>query len=100
MPMAPSIHTPTTRGHLDYDVSKVAPGVRKRLRPLGRLDNWHAVLAILADYAGVAVALWACLHISWWLYPLALILIGSTQRAMVNLLHESSHKVLTRNPAL
>ncbi|WP_369211077.1 fatty acid desaturase [Streptomyces flavofungini] len=98
--MAPLTSPPTTRGHVDYDFSKVAPEVRKKLRPLSAVDNWHAVLAILTDYAGIAVAVLACLHITWWLYPLALLFIGSTQRAMVNLLHESSHKVLSRNPAL
>jgi len=98
--MAPSTQSPTMRGHVDYDFRKVAPEIRNRLRPLGALDNWHAILAILTDYVGVAVAIWACLNISWWLYPLALLFIGSTQRAMVNLLHEASHKVLSRNPVL
>ncbi|WP_240139709.1 fatty acid desaturase family protein [Streptomyces sp. MUM 178J] len=87
-------------GHVDYDFSRIAPEVRRRLRPLGKLDNWHAPVAILADYAVVAAAIWACLQVSWWFYPPALIVIGSTQRALVNLLHESSHKVLARNQLL
>jgi fatty acid desaturase len=99
--MAPPVRTPEmASGHVDYDFSRIAPEVRRRLRPLGKLDNWHALVAILADYAIVTAAVWACLEVSWWCYPLALILIGSTQRAMVNLLHESSHKVLSRSPGL
>ncbi|MFJ8040271.1 fatty acid desaturase [Kitasatospora sp. NPDC096147] len=99
--MAPPVRTiERPGGHVDYDFSRIDPEVRKRLRGLGRIDNWHAPLALLADYAGVAVAVWACLEISWWLYPLALVQIGSTHRAMANLLHESSHKVLARNAFL
>lgn len=88
------------KNHVEYDFTKISPQVRRQLRPLGKTDNWHAPLALLLDYAGIAVAVWACLAVSWWFYPLALLFIGSTQRALVNLLHESSHKVLAGNPLL
>ncbi|MCW6009379.1 fatty acid desaturase family protein [Micromonospora sp. CPCC 205371] len=38
--------------------------------------------------------------VSWYLYPLSAVLIGSTQRALANLLHEASHKKLARNQRL
>jgi len=82
------------------DFSRLSPQIRKDLRALCRLDNHHAVIAIAFDYLVVAVAVYLCVGVSFWCYPLSLVLIGSTQRALVNILHESSHKVLARNGTL
>lgn len=80
--------------------SKLRPEVRKELHGLCKLDNYHALLALLLDYLGIALAIYLCVGVSYWFYPLAIIYIGSTQRAFVNILHESTHKVLTRNSRL
>ncbi|MFG2121130.1 fatty acid desaturase [Streptomyces sp. NPDC048710] len=85
---------------LSLDFSRLDRGVRKRLKQLCELDNHHAPLAILCDYLLVAASVYLCVGVSYWFYPIAAILIGSTQRAFVNLLHESSHKVLTKNQRL
>ncbi|HET9138979.1 fatty acid desaturase family protein [Actinophytocola sp.] len=82
------------------DFGRLSPRIRRELRALCKLDNHHAILGLLFDYAVVAVAVFLCVGVSYWFYPLALILIGSTQRALVNLLHEASHKVLARNGLL
>jgi fatty acid desaturase len=84
-------------GHVDYDFAKITPAVRKRLRALCRLDNYHAPLGILQDFAVIALSVYLCVGVSWWFYPLSAVLIGSTQRAFANILHESGHKTLTRN---
>lgn len=82
---------------LDLDFSRLSPQIRRELRELCKTDNYHAVLGLLFDYAVIAVAIYLCVGVSWWFYPVALVLIGSTQRALVNILHEASHKVLARN---
>lgn len=82
------------------DFRKLDRGVRRQLKQLCTLDNHHAPLALLFDYAIVAACVYACVAVSYWFYPLALVLIGSTQRALVNLLHEASHKSLARNSRL
>ncbi|MEW2086655.1 fatty acid desaturase family protein [Streptomyces sp. NPDC005283] len=87
-------------GDLSLDFSRLDRGVRKRLRQLCELDNHHAPLALLCDYLLVAASVYLCVGLSYWFYPVSIILIGSTQRAFVNLLHESSHKVLTKNQRL
>ncbi|EOD66390.1 fatty acid desaturase family protein [Amycolatopsis vancoresmycina] len=86
--------------HLDFDFSRLSPQIRRRLRELCKTDNYHAVLGLLFDYAVIAAAVFLCVGVSWWCYPVSVVLIGSTQRALVNILHEASHKVLARNPAL
>lgn len=88
------------QSHINLDFSKLAPDVRKKLRALCEVDNHHGILGVLFDYAVVAFAIYLSVGVSFWFYPVSLILIGSTQRAMVNLLHESSHKVLARNRTL
>ncbi|MGW5049837.1 fatty acid desaturase [Actinokineospora sp. NPDC004072] len=84
----------------DLDFAKLSPHIRRELRKLCKLDNYHAVLALLFDYAVIAFAVYLCVGVSYWFYPVSLVLIGSTQRALVNILHEASHKVLTRNGVL
>ncbi|MEU7885527.1 fatty acid desaturase family protein [Microbispora bryophytorum] len=81
----------------ELDFSRLAPEIRRELRTLCRLDNHHAVLGLLFDYAVIALSVYLCVGVSYWLYPLSAVLIGSTQRAFVNLLHESSHKVLAKH---
>ncbi|MFK0050150.1 fatty acid desaturase family protein [Streptomyces sp. NPDC090741] len=83
---------------LNFD--RLAPGVRKELRALRTLDNHHGPLAILFEYALIAASVALCVGVSYWFYPLALLVIGSVQRFLAHFLHESSHKVLARNKAL
>jgi dihydrorhizobitoxine desaturase len=68
----------------------------RRLRP----DNWHAVLYLLKDYAVIFGFAYLTVAISWWLYPLSVLMIGAHQRGLSTLLHDSAHGVLTRNRAL
>lgn len=86
--------------HIDLDFSKLSPEVRRRLRALCEVDNYHGILGVAFDYAVIAFAIFLSVGVSYWLYPVSVILIGSTQRGLVNLLHESTHKVLARNGTL
>lgn len=86
------------REQLTFD--RLAPGVRKDLRALCRLDNHHGPLAILFEYALIAGSVLLCVAGSYWFYPVALVVIGSSQRFLAHFLHESAHKVLARNPTL
>lgn len=80
---------------LDFD--KLRPEIRRKLHQLCALDDYHAPLGIAFDFAVVLFSVWLCVAVSSWFYPVSLMLIGSTQRALVNILHEASHKVLTRS---
>lgn len=62
-----------------------------------KTDNWHGPLYILKDYAVIASLMWLVLGVSWWFYPLALIMIGAHQRGISTILHDAAHGVLTRN---
>lgn len=84
----------------ELDFAKVNPFVRRQLRPLTKLDNWHAPLLALQDLAVVALSVYLCLGLSWWCYPVSAVLVGSTHRAMAHLLHESAHKTLAKNPTV
>jgi hypothetical protein len=73
-----------TADHVDLDFSRLSPQIRRQLRDLYRTDNHHALLSLLFDYAVIAAAVYLCVGLSFWCYPISLVLIGSTQRALVN----------------
>jgi len=68
------------------------------LRPLREVSDLHAVAAILFDYAVIATVIIACeTWFRWWRYPLAVIIIGARQQAMLILMHEAAHERLFRH---
>ncbi|NVZ51827.1 fatty acid desaturase family protein [Pseudomonas sp. B6002] len=67
------------------------------LKHLCKKDNYHWAVALGKDYAIIAFAIYLSLGISYWFYPVSLFLIGTTQRALANVLHESAHKMLAKN---
>lgn len=73
------------------------PELERRIRTLNRLDNWHGLLAFLEDAFWISAAISGCYLVSLWLYPIALVLIGSRMRALATILHESAHGVLAAN---
>jgi fatty acid desaturase len=79
--------------------TRFADDVNRELLQLRKLDNHHAVLAVVTDYLMIAGA--SLLFMMWpWSAPVALLVIGSRQRALQTLLHESAHGTLARNRAL
>ena len=68
-----SIHRSEESNTVSYDFTRLRKDVRRRLRSLTQLDNWHAPLSISLDYLGIAVCVWLCVGVSWWFYPIALL---------------------------
>ena len=83
-----------------YRHYKFSREIEAQMKALSTTDNWHSPLALLVDYGMIAAAALACLYASWWLYPLAVVLIGARQRGVSSILHESSHGVSARSAAL
>ena len=73
--------------------------ILKQLLSLRKLDNWHWLLAVVEDSAMIALAYWIGSQ-NFATYLLAIFIIGSRQRALTTLLHESAHRTLARNPHL
>jgi dihydrorhizobitoxine desaturase len=65
-----------------------------------KTDNWHGILYIVKDYAVIAFFIWLTLTVSYWFYPLALLMIGAHQRGISTILHDSAHGVLAKNRTL
>jgi fatty acid desaturase len=63
------------------------------------LNNWRGPLAVAGDYAVIAASI-GLAHRFIWLLPLMVLIIGSRQRALASLLHDSSHRMLTRSRRL
>lgn len=85
-------------------VGEYAAGISREtfgmLKHLCKKDNYHWAIALGKDYAIIVFAIYLSLVVSYWFYPLSLFLIGTTQRALTNVLHESTHKVLAKNRAI
>jgi fatty acid desaturase len=89
---------------------RAVPGqLTKALDALRGGDNWHSVIYIGLDWAVVVAALIVVLllpygpkafGLSLVAYPIAVALIGSRQRALMNLVHQSSHDLLFKRRAL
>lgn len=71
--------------------------VVEQIRLLTTLDNWHCLLALLEDYLIILGSILMTYQTHWYGYPLAILIIGSRQRALATLLHEAAHKTLAKN---
>ncbi|MGD2113806.1 MAG: fatty acid desaturase family protein, partial [Acidobacteriota bacterium] len=83
-----------------YERYQFDESVERQIRKLYERDNWHGPLAILEDYAIMALCVAACYLVSWWLYPVAVLVIGARQRGLSTILHDAAHGVLTDNKTL
>lgn len=98
-----SIQSRTTCGRrvpLSVEHAKaIPPDVRRRISALRATDNWRNLLYIGTDWAIVAGAIVVsrAMGMNPAAYLLAVIVIGSRQRALRSLVHEASHRKLFRN---
>lgn len=75
--------------------------ITARLRKAQKRDNWHNALYLAVDYGVIAAVIAAAeLTGSLVVYALALVAIASRMRALNNLVHEASHKLLFAHPRL
>jgi fatty acid desaturase len=84
---------------------RFARDLQKEVNSLAGLDNWHGPLALATDWAiMIAVAVVCQLLFGWvawaFYFLVALPLIGTRQRALATLLHESAHGTLAKNKRL
>ncbi len=77
--------------------TKIPEHIIEQLSPLQKKDNYHGLLAILSDYLTIAFAVYLTLGVSYWLYPISLIIIGAVQRSFANIFHESAHNSLAKS---
>ena len=73
--------------------------VKNKIKPLYTKDNYHGVLALVEDILVITAAVLLSFY-SYWMYPVSWFIIGSRQRALATILHESSHKTLTQDKKL
>ena len=83
-----------------YNRHRFDKSISARVSHLLRTDNYHSLGAILLNYAIVVITILLTINTNYWLYPLALLVIGSRQRALGSILHDASHKVAAKNKYL
>lgn len=83
-----------------YTIYKFDTSIQKEIKSLSKLDNWHCIQALLEDYFFIVASISITYYISWYFYPVAVLIIGARQRALATLLHEAAHKTLAKNKYL
>ncbi|WP_204161853.1 fatty acid desaturase family protein [Helicobacter apodemus] len=75
--------------------------IMKDLRALSKFDNYHGILAIFWDYFQILLLIvFSCYMQNILIYIFTIFFIGSRQRALATILHESAHRVLAKNRKL
>ena len=73
--------------------------IKDQIKKLYLYDNYHGPFALLQNLFWISLAIYLG-ESSPWLLPLAILLIGSRQRALATLLHEAAHGALCRSRRL
>lgn len=91
-----------TRSHVISDIALLRHSLRRAGSPhlpLLKLQGWRPVRDVAVDIAAIVAALLLALHEPWTL-PITLLVLGNRQRALGNILHDASHRNLTRDRRL
>ncbi|MGS4920172.1 fatty acid desaturase [Mameliella alba] len=81
----------------DFEIRK---DVLRQLKHFSEPSNVAAVRTLAFEYALIAGSIYLCVGVSYWFYPLAIIIIGSAQRTFANILHEAAHFHFAKNKLL
>lgn len=76
-----------------YRMYRFPSDVQQELNELNRADNWHVFVAWAEDVFWMALCVLSCVYGSYWLYPLAVLVVGARQRGLSTLLHDCAHGV-------
>lgn len=70
------------------------------IRRLSRLNPWRSLSAIVFDWIIILTCIAACEYISYWLYPIAFVIVGSRFHGLEAMMHEATHYRLHPNRAV
>jgi fatty acid desaturase len=68
------------------------------LARFARPSVWRWLLGVAIEWTMIAGSMWLCWHFRWWwLWPLAIVVIGTRQHALGIMAHEGTHFLVSRN---
>ncbi|MDM7555539.1 fatty acid desaturase family protein [Xanthomonas fragariae] len=62
-----------------------------------RPDNITGALYVLKDYIVIFFCTAVTIQLDWWLYPIAVLIIGAHQRGLTTISHDAAHRILAKN---
>lgn len=83
-----------------YQMYRFSPNIGQQIKTVNVSDNWHAMLAWCEDLVWMAICVVVCYELTWWLYPLSVLIIGARQRGLSTILHDCAHGVGVANKRL
>ncbi|WP_078394564.1 guanitoxin biosynthesis L-arginine gamma (S) hydroxylase [Shouchella patagoniensis] len=78
------------------EIYRFSKEINTELRSLRKSNNYRGIIGIIYDFLIIALAIYLG-QISWWFYPVAVLIIGARQRALATILHDAAHSVLAKN---
>ena len=69
---------------------------REPYQSLLKLNVWRPLCDVIVDWSTILLAVTAVVLVSWWLAPMAVLVIANRQRALGNILHDAGHRNLHR----
>lgn len=85
---------------LYFDQDKIPRIEPETLRQLSKLQPWRSFLAIALDWIVIVVCIVACEKLSYWLYPVAFIIVGTRFHGLEAMMHEATHYRLHPNKSI
>lgn len=73
--------------------------ITQALKKLSQLDNCQGCIAVAQDWIIILLAILIAKHFAY-LYPISIIVIGSRQRALGTILHDSAHERIAKSKKL
>ncbi|NET34164.1 MAG: fatty acid desaturase family protein [Cyanothece sp. SIO1E1] len=107
-PMTTSTFDNVRKKPLVYNRHRFSSSIKKDIRQLHKLDNWHGIISIAEDWALIAGAI-AVSSKAWnilpsvcavCIYTLSVVIIGARQRGLRVLNHQATHNALAKNSKL
>jgi len=83
-----------------FGIHRFSPEIREEIKGLNKSDNWHSLLFFAMDVFWVGSCVVACHLVSWWLYPIALVIVGARQRGLSTIFHDCVHGIAATNRCL
>ncbi|EKO3572980.1 fatty acid desaturase family protein [Vibrio navarrensis] len=75
--------------------------INKELELLSKSNNYRGMIGLAKDYIEITVAIAISIYFdNFLIYILSIVFIGSRQRALATILHDSAHRVLCKNSNL
>lgn len=82
---------------MQFEEMRLSDDLRMKIIKLKKVSPTKGISILIVNYLILVLSIYICYAFSFWFYFLSIVLIGSVQRVLANLLHEGAHRLLSPN---